>query len=163
MSAIRDFLKSEWEENERAIARQEEAATKAAAKEKLLRELRAALDAILAKSYAAKKRMETTPEKAPEVGDGQRIGTFVVGWFPWVMAMNIAFEIVFQRPPHIEFGLPLTIVGSVLAWYTPEIVFKIKERSRVSSVRNQAQTDHDSFSRQAEQIRLQIKAAEAEK
>jgi len=153
MTAVQDFLQTEWKENERAIAKQT-----------ALRDLQETLKCTLRNISDAEERLRTEHRKPGEMNEFYRFAICAVVWIPWFW---ILVPFVRLTGFHGDLGpfviLPLAVGATVAAWNTPEIVFTIKERLRVSSVRNQAQTDHDTLSKQAEDIRQQIKATKAEK
>ena len=161
MTAVQDFLQSEWKENECAIAKQ-----------KSIRDLRAALELTLRGVSDATERMKITPRAMPQLGgDGcyrilVGIGCCIVCFWPWYFIWMTPIWLVNGRwgyGPGIVIGLPISICALVTAWWTPEIVFSISERFRINSVRSQMQATHDRLSTQAEELQRQIKAIEAEK
>ena len=163
MTAVQDFLESEWKENEHEIAKIE----REKAKQKSIRDLREALGSTLSCVADAKTHLAQTPRSAPRLDGLTRGGIFVVGWVLLEILVGLFISLplamIMGKDPPLWFGLLLLFIVAVLAWFTPEIVFGIRERLRLGPVHRQAREDYTRLSHRAEQLRQEIKAAEAAK
>ena len=162
MNAIREFLESEWKENERAIAKQD-----------AIRDLQTNLDRTLKGISDAKERMETGYRTAPDVDGFLRLVIFVLSVVPWfyilflIMVFSIGLLTGRLNQPDLGgfavLAFALALIGSPFAaWNTPEMFFWIRERLRVNALRNQARTDFEKLSNNAEELRRKIKSLKAE-
>lgn len=162
MTAVQDFLESEWTENERAIAKQN-----------AIRDLHTNLNGALKGISDAKERMETGYRSAPDVDGGLRIVIWVLSVVPWFytifLIMIFVIGVLTGRLNQPDLGgfavlaFAIALIGApCAAGTTPEMFFWIRERLRVTALRTQARTDFERLSNNAEELRRKIKSLKAE-
>lgn len=161
MTAVQDFLESEWKENERAIAKQN-----------AICDLQTNLDGILKGISDAKERMETGYKSAPDVDGGVRLGVFILSVVPWFytifLIMIFLIGVLTGRLGQPDLGgfavlaFALAIIATPFAAFTtPEMIFWVRERLRVAAVRSQARTDFERLSNNADELRRKIESTKA--